>query len=431
MNRRRVVITGMGCVTPLGETVEALFRSQIEGRSGIGRIDYFDCATFPTQIAGQVRNFDLTRYLPDAGRWKHAGANGQFALAAAGSALKDAGLMEDRRTDPTRVGVYLGAGEGTQDFFHLIPLIAQSSDPQQFALDTVRFGQQGLRSFNGEREREQEMHAPAAHVAEVYGLEGPNYSCLTACAASSQAIGEAADLLRRGEADAMLAGGAHSMIHPFGVSGFNLLTALTTRNDPPEKASCPFDARRDGFVMGEGAGMLILEELEHAQRRGAIIYAELAGYGTTADAFRVTDSCPDGRGAVAAMRGALADARLNPGDIGYINAHGTSTQVNDRGETIAIKTLFGDGAYQIPVSSSKSMLGHLIAAAGAVELIISVMALRRGVLPPTINYEVPDPDCDLDYIPNTAREKRVRHAMSNSFGFGGQNVALVVSEFSR
>jgi 3-oxoacyl-[acyl-carrier-protein] synthase II len=220
------------------------------------------------------------------------------------------------------------------------------------------------------------------------------------------------------------------MIHPFGVTGFNRLTALSTCNEQPARASRPFDLRRDGFVLGEGAATLVLEELEHARRRGAPIYAELTGYGTTADAYRVTDSHPDGRGAIACIKGALKDSGLLPADIGYINAHGTSTQVNDRAETVAIKQVFGEQAYRIPVSSSKSMLGHLIAAAGAVELIISIMALRQGVLPPTINYEVPDPDCDLDYIPNAAREKRVRHALSNSFGFGGQNISLIISAFT-
>jgi 3-oxoacyl-[acyl-carrier-protein] synthase II len=227
----------------------------------------------------------------------------------------------------------------------------------------------------------------------------------------------------------MLTGGSHSMIHPFGLTGFNLLTALSTSNEEPTKASRPFDLRRDGFVLGEGAGVLVLEELEHARRRRAPIYAELTGYGSTADAFAVTDSHPDGRGAIACIRAALRDAGLAPEDIGYVNAHGTSTRVNDRVETIALKQALGEQAYKIPVSSSKSMIGHLIAAAGAVELIISIMALRRGILPPTINYETPDPECDLDYIPNVAREKRVRHVLSNSFGFGGQNISLIVSRF--
>lgn len=429
MARRRIVITGMGVVTPLGDTVDGMFTALLAGRSGLGRITRFDCTTFPTQIAGEVKDFDIHRHLPDADRWPRLGLNSQFALAAGQAALAQAGLLGDARVDRTRFGVYLGAGEGMQDFYHLIPLIA-ATKAADHTINAPPFARAGLAKFNPAAEHEQEMHMPAAHVGEYFGLEGPNYSCLTACAASSQAIGEACDLIRRDEADLMLAGGSHSMIHPFGVTGFNLLTALTTRNDPPEKASCPFDARRDGFVMGEGGGMVVLEELEHAKRRGATIYAELTGYGTTADAFRVTDSHPEGRGAMACMRNAIVDAGLAPADIGYINAHGTSTQVNDRVETVAIKQVFGERAKQIPVSSSKSMLGHLIAAAGAVETIICIMALRRGVLPPTINQEVPDPDCDLDYIPNVAREVRVRHALSNSFGFGGQNVSLVLSQFT-
>jgi 3-oxoacyl-[acyl-carrier-protein] synthase II len=273
------------------------------------------------------------------------------------------------------------------------------------------------------------MHTTPGHLADYFGLEGPNYNCLTACAASSQAVGEATELIRAGDADLMLSGGSHSMIHPFGVTGFNLLTALSTSGAEPEKASRPFDLHRDGFVLGEGAGMLVLEELEHARRRGARILAELTGYGTTADAFRMTDSHPEGRGAIACMAMALKDAGRRPEDIGYINAHGTSTQVNDRVETLAVKHVFGPHAYRVPVSSSKSMLGHLIAAAGAVELITCVMVIQRGVLPPTINYETPDPECDLDYIPNVAREKRVDHVLSNSFGFGGQNASLIVSRF--
>lgn len=429
MSRRRVVITGMGAITPLSDTVEGLYQSQIEGRSGISHIDLFDCSTFPTQIAGEVKNFDINRYIKGGDRYRPAGANTQFALAATKPALEQAGLLDDGKVDRGRIGVYLGAGEGKQDFYHVVPAIA-ASIKEGTAIDARRFVEVAHRTFDGPAEKEQEMHTVAGHVAEHFALDGPNYSCLTACAASSQAIGEAADLIRRGEVDVMVAGGAHSMIHPFGVTGFNLLTALSTNNAALGKASCPFDLRRDGFVMGEGAGILILEDLEHARRRGAKIFAELTGYGTTADAFRVTDSHPDGRGAIAAIKNALSDAGLGVADIGYINAHGTSTQVNDRVETVAIKQVFGERAKAIPVSSSKSMLGHLIAAAGAVELIISVMAMQRGVLPPTINYEVPDPELDLDYIPNQAREKRVRHIMSNSFGFGGQNVALIVSELA-
>jgi 3-oxoacyl-[acyl-carrier-protein] synthase II len=332
--------------------------------------------------------------------------------------------------DRTRCGVYLGCGEGIQDFHHLISLIAQNYAPERRQVNTVGFARGGLRDFHAGREFEQELHTAPGHLADYFGLEGPNFNCLTACAASSQALGEATELIRHGDADIMLAGGAHSMIHPLGVTGFNLLTALSTRNEAPEKASRPFDLERDGFVLGEGAGMLVLEELEHARKRGVDIYAELMGYGSTADAFRVTDSHPDGRGAIACISLALADSGLPANAIGYCNAHGTSTQVNDRVETLAIKKVFGDHAFRMLTSSSKSMLGHLIAAAGAVELITCVLAIREGVLPPTINYETPDPECDLDYIPNQAREKRVNHVLSNSFGFGGQNISLIVSRFT-
>jgi 3-oxoacyl-[acyl-carrier-protein] synthase II len=270
---------------------------------------------------------------------------------------------------------------------------------------------------------------PAGHLASMFNAQGPNANCLTACAASSQAIGEAVEMIRRGDADVMLSGGAHSMIHPFGVTGFNLLTALSTRNDEPTKASRPFDRDRDGFVLGEGGAMVILEDLEHAKKRGAKIYGEVVGYGSTADAYRITDTHPEGRGAASCIRMALEDGGLELDQINYINAHGTSTSVNDKVETLAIKTVFGEQAYRIPVSSTKSMMGHLIAAAGATELIICLKAIENNVLPPTINYDTPDPDCDLDYVPNKAREARCDYALSNSFGFGGQNIALIVGRY--
>lgn len=271
---------------------------------------------------------------------------------------------------------------------------------------------------------------PAGHLAGLFNAQGPNLNCLTACAASSQALGEATEIIRQGEADVMLSGGAHSMIHPFGVTGFNLLTALSTRNDSPQTASRPFDRTRDGFVLGEGAGMLILEELEHARRRGARIYGEVAGYGSTADAYRITDIHPEGRGATRCIQMALADARLNTDQIDYINAHGTSTVVNDKVETMAIRQALQDDARTTPISSTKSMMGHLIAAAGSVEAITCLLAIRDKVAPGTMNYETPDPECDLDYLPNSARELPVRRALSNSFGFGGQNVTLVFTEFT-
>ena len=279
------------------------------------------------------------------------------------------------------------------------------------------------------REHEQEPNMPLCHVARLTGACGPAFNCLTACAASCQAIGEATEMLRRGDADVMIAGGAHSMIHPLGVTGFNRLTALSEMNDDPPRASRPFDAQRKGFVLGEGAGMLILETLEHAQQRGATILAEVIGYGSTADAYRITDQHPEGVGAVSAMRHAIADAGIDAADVDYINAHGTGTKENDSTETMAIKRVFGERARQIPVSSIKSMMGHLIAAAGAVELITCVLAIRDNVLPPTTNLENPDPECDLDYVPNAARPARVDVALSNNFGFGGQNDTIIVRRF--
>jgi 3-oxoacyl-[acyl-carrier-protein] synthase II len=406
-----------------------MIEAQLNGKNGVGPIQSFNARRFPTKFAAQVEEFDLPRFIPDCGRWRHSGVNSQFAAVAAQEALQHAGLLDDARVDRDRFGVYLGSGEGIQDFHNLLSLIYESYRAETRQLDVATFERGGLSIFHAGRESEQELHTTPAHLAGHFDLRGPNFNCLTACAASSQAIGEGAELIRHGDADLMLVGGAHSMIHPFGVTGFNLLTALSTRNDAPEKASRPFDLNRDGFVLGEGAGMLVLEELDHARKRGADILAELTGYGSTADAFRVTDSHPDGRGAIACIQAALRDSGLDASAIGYINAHGTSTKVNDSVETLAIKKVFGEGAYQIPVSSTKSMMGHLIAAAGAVELITCIEAVRRGVLPPTINYETPDPECDLDYIPGTAREKRADHALSNSFGFGGQNISLIASRF--
>jgi 3-oxoacyl-[acyl-carrier-protein] synthase II len=427
--RRRVIISGMGVVTPLGDTVGELFAASVAGRSGVGPITRFDARTFPTTFAAEVKGFDLGRYVRSPERWADAGDACRFAAAAGRLALEDAGLLGLAGVDPRRFGVYLGTGEGTQDFTALTRIAHLGWNPDARATDFAALTRAALAFYRPRSEYEQELHTPSAHLAEYFGLEGPNYSCLTACAAGTQALGEALEVIRQGEADLLLSGGAHSMVHPLGVTGFNLLTALSTHNQDPQKASRPFDLRRDGFVLGEGAGMLVLEEYEHARRRGAMIYAELTGYGSTADAFRVTDCHPEGRGATACMSAALADAGLAAEQVGYINAHGTSTQNNDRVETLAIKQVFGEAAYRVPISSSKSMIGHLIGAAGAVEMVISVMALREGVLPPTINYETPDPACDLDYIPNTAREKRIQHVLSNSFGFGGQNCSLVVSRF--
>ncbi len=426
--RRRVVITGIGMVTPLGLTAADTFAALLEGRSGAGPITHIPAATYPTNFACQVKGFDLGQYVADADRFRVAGPNITFALAAARQALDDANLRP-HRLDPARIGVYLGAGEGGDDVTALVTSAAGAADESGFRADHGKFCEIARRLHDPRREELVEMHQPSAHVADEFDLGGPNLTTLTACAASAQAVGEAAELIRYGDADVMVTGGSHSMIHTLGVTGFTLLTALSRRNDAPTKASRPFDATRDGFVLGEGGGMVILEELEHAKKRGATIYAELSGYGTTGDAYRMTDPHPEGRGAVKAMKDALRDAGITGGDIGYINAHGTSTPANDESETAAIKGSLGEAAYRVPVSSTKSMMGHLIAAGGVVELIVSVLAMRKGVVPPTINYEHPDPLCDLDYVPNAAREVAgIRHVLSNSFGFGGQNITLVASK---
>ncbi len=424
--RRRVVVTGMGCVTPVGNSVQSMWDALLSGRSGIDYITHFDASGFPTKFAAEVKDFDLADYVDDPSRFEFAGRNIRFAIGAAVQAMRDAGL-EDGMVDPARLGVYLGAGEGQQDFFLFMKLIAEAQQNGEF--DVAKFTRLGLEKLNPRFEMEQEPNMPAGHLASLFNAQGPNLNCLTACAASSQAIGEATELIRQDEADVMLSGGAHSMIHPFGLTGFNLLTALSTHNEAPQRASRPFDKNRDGFVLGEGGAMLILEELEHAKKRGAPIYGEVVGYGSTADAYRITDIHPEGRGATGCINMALKDARANPADIHYVNAHGTSTAVNDKVETAAIKNSFGEQAYRTPVSSTKSMMGHLIAAAGSAEAIVCLLSIRNGVLPPTTNYEEPDPECDLDYIPNQPREARVQRALSNSFGFGGQNISLVFAEY--
>ncbi|HMO85336.1 MAG TPA: beta-ketoacyl-[acyl-carrier-protein] synthase family protein [Lacipirellulaceae bacterium] len=424
--RRRVVVTGMGCVTPLGTRPAELWDNMMAAKSGVGRTTLFDASSFPTNIAAEVRNWSIAQEGEDPATWATRSRHTTFAGGAARQAMRDSGVLDAAGLDPQRFGVYLGAGEGQQDFFRFARMMtAGAAGGGEFCLKT--FMEIGLAELDPVAELEQEPNMPAAYLAAMFNAQGPHANCLTACAASSQAIGEATEIIRRGEADVMLSGGAHSMIHPFGVTGFNLLTALSERNDEPERASRPFDLHRDGFVPGEGAAMVVLEEYERARQRGAQIYGEIAGYGTTADAFRITDTHPEGRGAARCIAMALADAGLNPEDVHYINAHGTSTQVNDRVETLAVRTAFGAQADKIPMSSTKSMTGHLIAAAGVTELIICLMAMRAGVAPPTINYETPDPQCDLDYVPNQPREHKIRAALSNSFGFGGQNIALIAT----
>lgn len=427
MDKRRVVVTGIGAVTPIGNTVPDMWQAQLQCANGVGPITHFDATGFPTRFAAEVRNFNFDTQVDNPADFADAGRNVRFAIAAAKQAVEDSAIHSDPRFNPARFGVYLGAGEGQQNFLQFMSLVSEAS--RGGSVDLRHFTQCFIDRMNPRFELELEPNMPAAHLSALFNAQGPNLNCLTACAASSQAIGEATEIIRRGEADLMLSGGAHSMIHPFGVTGFNLLTALSERNDSPRTASRPFDLNRDGFVLGEGAGMLILEELTHAKSRGAKIYGEIRGYGSTADAYRITDIHPEGRGAIACIRMALEDAQINPDQIGYVNAHGTSTKVNDQIETMAVKGGLGEHARNTPVSSIKSMMGHLIAAAGAVEAITCLLAIRDGVLPPTINYETPDPDCDLDYIPNQPREKRIKAALSNSFGFGGQNVALILSQF--
>lgn len=424
--RRRVVITGIGCINPMGHDVETMWSGLKESKSGVGYTTVFDASRFPTKISAEVKNWDISDTGEDPGRWKERGRHTRFAAGAAKQAVQSSGIF-DSDLDPTRFGIYLGSGEGNQDFHSFTGMMVAALVDGKLDLD--RFTKAGLETLHPMTEMEQEPNMPASHLAGMFNAQGPNINCLTACAASSQGVGEATEIIRRGDADVMLSGGTHSMIHPFGVTGFNLLTALSTSNDEPTKASRPFDRLRDGFVLGEGAGMVILEELERAKWRGAHIYGEVMGYGTTADAYRITDIHPEGRGAISCMRMALRDAGLNPSDVHYVNAHGTSTTVNDRVETVACKEVFGERAMQTPVSSTKSMMGHLIAAAGVTEMIVCLMAIRDNVLPPTINYENPDPECDLDYVPNVARETRCDVALNNSFGFGGQNITLVVGRF--
>lgn len=438
-NPPRVVVTGVGWITPLGHDLESVWEALMTGRSGVDRITRFDARTFPTNFAAEVRDFDFTRFVDDPAIHAGAGLNIQFALGAARQAWEQAGLSSSTGIDRRRMGIYLGAGEGVLDTPNYIASNLAGWRAGGQSVDAVEWARTAVRLMRPGTEITQEPNMPLAHLAREFGLRGPAYNCLTACAASTQAIGEAFSMLRRGDADAMLAGGTHTMIHVFGVTGFNRLTALATKQSLPDgdprRASRPFSRDRSGFVMGEGSGMVVLETLEHALARGATPLAEVVGYGSSADAFRITDIQPEGRGAAAAMTMALRQAGIDPAGggervpIDYISAHGTGTQENDSIETRAVKLVFGERARSIPMSSVKSMLGHLIAAAGAVELITCILAMQRGMLPPTINLEHPDPELDLDYVPNVARPARVETCLSNSFGFGGQNDTLVVRRF--
>jgi 3-oxoacyl-[acyl-carrier-protein] synthase II len=424
--RRRVVITGMGWLTPLGDDIDGVWQRILDGVSGVGPITLFDASTFPTTFAAEVKDCDLAGYCDDPDLLRWAGRNSKFAIIAAVRAWRHAALAGAAGLDRSRLGIYLGGGEGEMDFDNFVELLVRGWDPAGGQVNMAAWGEHAKALLSGRREFEQEPNMPVSHMAKLFGAKGPAYTALTACAASTQALGEAAEIIRRGDADVMIAGGAHSMIHPMGITGFNLLTALSTRNDEPQTASRPFERDRDGFVIGEGAGICILEEYQFARNRGATLHAEVIGYGSTADAFAVTDTHPDGLGAARCMEAAIADAGVTLRDIDYISAHGTGTRANDATETKAIHLVFGEHAGEVPISSIKSMMGHLIAAAGVVELITCVLAIRDNIVPATTNLFNRDPELDLDYVPNAFRRRTVNVALSNSFGFGGQNDTLII-----
>jgi 3-oxoacyl-[acyl-carrier-protein] synthase II len=416
----RVVVTGLGALTPVGNTVEEFWASLTQGKSGVGPITKFDAEAktasgefqFPTRIAGEVRNFDELKYV-DRKEARRLDPYLKYAMACAVMAVEDSGL-DTAKVDATRFGTLIGSGIGG-----ITTLLENHKTILDKGPDRVSPFFVPMLIIN----------MASGLVSMRFNAKGPNSSVVTACATGNHAIGDAFKLIQRGAADAMIAGGAEAIIVPLTIAGFCAMKAMSTRNDEPQKASRPFDADRDGFVCGEGGGVLVLESLEHARRRDARIYAEVIGYGMTGDAHHMTAPDPEGDGAARAMAGALADAGIAPADVGYINAHGTSTPYNDKFETLAIKRVFGEHARKVAVSSTKSMTGHLLGAAGGIEAIASVLALHHGILPPTINYEKPDPECDLDYIPNQARKQDVELALSNAFGFGGTNATLVFRKY--
>jgi 3-oxoacyl-[acyl-carrier-protein] synthase II len=412
MDKRRVVITGVGAVTPVGNTADEFWAALLEGRSGIGPITRFDATGFATRIAGEIKGFDSLKYIDKKDDRKFDPFL-KYAVACATMAVEDAALKTDS-VDPTRFGVLVGSGIG--------------------GLETLLSNYEVLRTKGPDRVSPffipmLIVNMASGVVSMRLGAKGPNSSVVTACATGNHAIGDATKIIQRGDADVMIAGGSEAIIIPLTIAGFCQMKAMSTRNDDPTRASRPFDAERDGFVCGEGGGLLVLESLEHARRRGARIYAEVVGYGMTGDAHHMTAPDPEGDGAARAMAAALHDAGLEPSAVGYINAHGTSTPYNDKFETIAIKRVFGEHARKLAVSSTKSMTGHLLGAAGGIEAIATAFALYHGMLPPTINYEKPDPECDLDYIPNQARKQEVEVALSNAFGFGGTNATLAFKKY--
>ncbi len=412
MADRRVVVTGMGCVSPLGLDVESTWKACIAGKSGVGPITKFDASGYKTRIAAEVCGFDSGKYM-DKKDAKKMGVFIQYAVACAKMALEDANYKIEGEA-AYRIGTYIGAGLGGLPEIEHQKRILDESGPRRVSPFFIPMVIANL--------------APG-YVAILTGAKGPNISVVTACATGAHSIGEAARAIRCGDIDMALSGGTESTITPLAVSGFNSLRALSTRNDEPERASRPFEKDRDGFVIGEAGAVLVLEELDHARARGARIYAELAGYGATCDAYHITAPDPQGDGAARCMEQALRNAKIKPEGVDYINAHGTSTSFNDYFETLGIKRVFGDHAKKLWISSTKSMTGLCLGAAGAMEAIFSVMAVNEGIVPPTINYDTPDPECDLDYVPNVAREGDIRAAMSNSFGFGGTNATLIFKKF--
>jgi 3-oxoacyl-[acyl-carrier-protein] synthase II len=430
MSMRRVVVTGLGVVAPNGIGKEAFWKACVEGRSGVGPITSFDATHHPVKIAGEVKGCDAAGYMSNGHgkNLKIMGRASRFALVAAGDALADSGLDLDK-INPERFGVTMGTGVIPLELPEVAPVL-QRAFGEDGQMDPRRLGECGTEAVFPLWILKYLPNMIAAHISLRFNAQGPNSTVTTACAAGTQAIGEAFRIISRGEADIMLAGGADSRIDPLMVLAYASLGALSRANRPAAEVSRPFDAERDGFVLGEGAGVLVLEELEHARKRGAVIYAEVTGYASSFDAYGITKPDPEGRGAARAMKWALQDAQVDEQDVDYINAHGTSTRLNDLMETQAVKRVFGEKAWKLPMSSIKSMIGHLIGAAGAVEAAAMALTLYHGVLPPTINYHKRDPSCDLDYVPNTAREIRVKTALSNSFGFGGQNASLVMQRYS-
>jgi 3-oxoacyl-[acyl-carrier-protein] synthase II len=413
MSQRRAVITGIGAVTALGDTISSLWENLLAGRSGIRKITLFDASQLPCQIAGEIPDFEPTKYI-DKKEARRLARSSQIALAAAINAVEDSGLPATM-PEPERASVYFGTGIGGLDVYEDSNKIFQ----------TKGYSRVNPFSLPGTI-----PNMPAFAIGRQFQCLGPNFTITTACATSTQALGEACELIRRNIADIVISGGTEAMIRDFAVVGFIAMRALTSSyNDSPEKASRPFDLQREGFVFSEGAGALIVEELEHARARGAHIYAEIVGHAASSDGFHMAAPDPEGAGPARAMAWALADAGLDPSEIDYINAHGSSTTLNDATETRAIKSVFGDHAYQVAISSTKSMLGHAMGASGAIEAIICSLAIQNGWLPPTINYETPDPECDLDYVPNHPRQVAVNTTLSNSFGLGGQNACLILKRF--